>query len=190
MITGSIVALVTPMTDDGQVDFQALQGLVDWHVESGTDAIVSVGTTGESATLVVDEHLEVIRRTLAYADGRVPVIAGTGANATAEAVELTAAAAGIGVQACLLVTPYYNKPPQEGLYRHYRTVAEAVDEEDEVARGGAVGRDDVRAAETDRVAQLAQQPREGVVDFVAETAPLLRWWPQDRNRRADSAHHH
>lgn len=127
MITGSIVALVTPMTDDGQVDFQALQGLVDWHVESGTDAIVSVGTTGESATLVVDEHLEVIRRTLAYADGRVPVIAGTGANATAEAVELTAAAAGIGVQACLLVTPYYNKPPQEGLYRHYRTVAEAVD---------------------------------------------------------------
>ncbi len=127
MITGSIVALVTPMDVDGGVDFRSLQALVDWHVESGTDAIVSVGTTGESATLSVEEHLLVVQRTLEFAAGRVPVVAGTGANATAEAIELSRAAAGLGVDACLLVTPYYNKPPQEGLYRHYRAVAEAVD---------------------------------------------------------------
>ena len=127
MITGSIVALVTPMREDGSVDMDSLKRLVDWHVESGTDAIVSVGTTGESATLDFDEHIEVIRKTLDFAAGRVPVIAGTGANSTSEARELTAAAAGLGVAACLLVTPYYNKPPQEGLYRHYKAIADAVD---------------------------------------------------------------
>jgi 4-hydroxy-tetrahydrodipicolinate synthase len=127
MINGSIVALVTPMHDDGAVDYESLRRLVDWHVAEGTDGIVAVGTTGESATLDVDEHIEVIRRVVQYASGRVPVIGGTGGNATAEAIELTAAAKAAGVQACLLVTPYYNKPPQEGLYRHYRRIAESVD---------------------------------------------------------------
>lgn len=127
MITGSIVALVTPMREDGSVDMDSLQRLVEWHIESGTDAIVSVGTTGESATLDFDEHIEVIRRTVEFAAGRVPVIGGTGANSTQEAQELTAAAADAGVSACLLVTPYYNKPPQEGLYRHYWQIADAVD---------------------------------------------------------------
>jgi 4-hydroxy-tetrahydrodipicolinate synthase len=127
MISGSIVALVTPMKDGGEIDFEALRGLVDWHVAEGTDALVAVGTTGESATLDVDEHVEVIRRVVEYARGRVPVIAGTGANSTTEAIELTRAGKAAGAQACLMVTPYYNKPPQEGLYRHYRKVAETVE---------------------------------------------------------------
>ena len=127
MIRGNVVALVTPMRGDGSVDFPALRRLVDWHVEQGTDAIVSVGTTGESATLDEKEHCEVIARTLEYAAGRIPVIAGTGANATAEAIRLTRCAAEAGADACLLVTPYYNKPTQEGLYLHHRAVAEAVD---------------------------------------------------------------
>lgn len=126
MFAGSLVALVTPMQGDGSIDFESLARLVEFHVEQGTDGIVSVGTTGESATLDFDEHMTVIRRTVEFAAGRIPVIAGTGANSTSEAIELTAAAAKTGVQACLLVTPYYNKPTQEGLYRHYRAVAEAV----------------------------------------------------------------
>ncbi len=121
-----MVALVTPMHDDGSVDYTALRSLIDFHVENGTAAIVSVGTTGESATLDFDEHCEVMARTKEYAQGRIPVIAGTGANATAEAVMLTRRAHEIGVDACLLVTPYYNKPTQEGLYLHFRAVAEAV----------------------------------------------------------------
>ena len=127
MIKGNVVALVTPMHEDGAVDYGALRRLVDWHVEQGTDAIVSVGTTGESATLDEKEHCEVIARTLEYAAGRIPVIAGTGANATSEAIRLTRCAAEAGVDACLLVTPYYNKPTQEGLYLHHKAVAEAVD---------------------------------------------------------------
>ena len=127
MITGSIVALVTPMRADGAVDHDALVALVERQVAAGTAAIVSVGTTGESATLTVAEHTDVIRRTVAAAAGRVPVIAGTGANATAEAIHLTEAARAAGADAALLVVPYYNKPPQEGLYRHFRAVAEAVD---------------------------------------------------------------
>lgn len=127
MIQGSIVAIVTPMHPDGRVDFDALDRLVDWHVSEGTNGIVAVGTTGESPTLDVDEHIEVIRRTVRRAAGRVPVIAGTGANSTTEAIELTQAAREAGADASLLVTPYYNKPPQEGLYRHYRAIAEAVD---------------------------------------------------------------
>lgn len=127
MITGSIVALVTPMRSDGAVDHDALAALVERTVSGGTSAIVSVGTTGESSTLSVAEHTEVIRRTIDAAGGRVPVIAGTGANNTTEAVHLTTAAKAAGADAALLVTPYYNKPPQEGLYRHFRTVAEAVD---------------------------------------------------------------
>ena len=127
MITGSIVALVTPMRADGAVDHEALAKAVDRVIEAGSAAIVSVGTTGESATLDVDEHTDVIRRTIDVAAGRVPIIAGTGANSTTEAVHLTAAAKAAGADAALLVTPYYNKPPQEGLYRHFKAVAEAVD---------------------------------------------------------------
>lgn len=123
---GSIVAIVTPMQADGAVDYKCLEALVEWHIGEGTDGIVAVGTTGESATLDVDEHLEVIRRVIATAKGRVPVIAGTGANSTREAIELTRAAAAAGADACLVVTPYYNKPPQEGLYQHYKAIAEAV----------------------------------------------------------------
>ena len=127
MISGSIVALVTPMQEDGSVDYERLHRLVEWHVEEGTDAIVSVGTTGESATLGQEEHCQVIRRTIEFVNKRIPVIAGTGANATSEAVHLTKRAAEMGADACLLVTPYYNKPTQEGLYRHYMTIADAVD---------------------------------------------------------------
>lgn len=122
-IRGSIVALVTPMHEDGAVDWNALAGLVEWHIAEGTDGLVAVGTTGESATLDVEEHLEVVRRVVTLARGRVPVIAGTGANATREAIELTRAGLEAGADACLVVTPYYNKPPQEGLYQHYRAVA-------------------------------------------------------------------
>jgi len=126
MITGSIVALVTPMLEDGSVDWESMDALVDMHIREGTGAIVSVGTTGESATLSVKEHCEVIAHTVKKAGGAIPVIAGTGANATDEAIELTAAARQSGADACLLVTPYYNKPTQEGLYQHHRAVAEAV----------------------------------------------------------------
>lgn len=126
MIYGSIVALVTPMHADGQIDTEALDRLVDWHIAEGTDAIVAVGTTGESATLDFDEHIGVIRRVVQRAAGRVPVIGGTGANSTSEAIELTRAAQHAGANAALLVTPYYNKPPQEGLYRHFKAIAEAV----------------------------------------------------------------
>jgi 4-hydroxy-tetrahydrodipicolinate synthase len=126
MLQGSMVALVTPMTEDGGLDVEALRRLVDWHVAEGTDAIVAVGTTGESATLDEEEHCRVIRLVVEQAAGRVPVIAGTGANSTTEAIELTACAKAAGADACLLVTPYYNKPTQEGLYRHHKAVAEAV----------------------------------------------------------------
>ncbi|MDR3414992.1 MAG: 4-hydroxy-tetrahydrodipicolinate synthase [Nevskia sp.] len=127
MIRGSIVAIVTPMSDDGAVDFPALQRLVEWHIAEGTDGIVAVGTTGESATLDVEEHVAVIKCVVDIVRKRVPVLAGTGANSTAEAIELTAEGRNAGADACLLVTPYYNKPPQEGLYRHFKAVAEAVD---------------------------------------------------------------
>lgn len=127
MITGSMVALVTPLLADGAIDWAALDALIDWHVDAGTDAIVAVGTTGESATLTVAEHSQVIARVVAHSAGRVKVIGGTGANSTAEAIELTRQAKDAGVDACLLVTPYYNKPTQEGLYQHYLAIAEAVD---------------------------------------------------------------
>lgn len=126
MFHGSMVALVTPMHEDGSLDVPALRRLIDFHVENGTDAIVAVGTTGESPTLDFDEHCEVIRLTVEHAAGRIPVIAGTGSNSTREAVHLTRCAEQAGADACLLVTPYYNKPTQEGLYRHYCTVADAV----------------------------------------------------------------
>jgi 4-hydroxy-tetrahydrodipicolinate synthase len=127
MIRGSIVALVTPMhTGSLEVDWAALRKLVDWHIEQGTNSIVAVGTTGESATLDVEEHAKVISAVVKQAAGRIPIIAGTGANSTREAIELTQAAADAGADACLLVTPYYNKPTQEGLYLHYKAIAEAV----------------------------------------------------------------
>ncbi len=126
MIRGSIVALVTPMRGDGSIDWEALDSLLEWHVASGTAAVVAVGTTGESATIDVREHLEVVDRCVRQVAGRIAVIAGTGANSTREAIELTRGAAGAGVDACLLVTPYYNKPSQRGLYEHYRTIAGAV----------------------------------------------------------------
>ncbi|MFK7997703.1 MAG: 4-hydroxy-tetrahydrodipicolinate synthase [Granulosicoccus sp.] len=126
MFKGSMVALVTPMLDDGAVDDAALADLVEFHVEAGTDAIVAVGTTGESATLTVSEHATVIKRVIELVRKRIPVIAGTGANATAEAIELTQHAMQAGADACLLVTPYYNKPTQAGLYAHFNAVAQAV----------------------------------------------------------------
>ncbi len=127
MIQGSLVALVTPMEPDGSLDREGLRRLIEFHIEQGTDGIVAVGTTGESATLDEDEHCEVIRLTVDQVAGRVPVIAGTGANSTTEAISLTRQAREHGADACLLVTPYYNKPTQEGLYQHYKAIAEAVD---------------------------------------------------------------
>lgn len=127
MIAGSMVALVTPMDAQGRLDWASLSKLVDFHLENGTHAIVAVGTTGESATLDVNEHIEVIRAVVKQVNGRIPVIAGTGANSTREAVELTRNAKEAGADACLLVVPYYNKPTQEGLYQHFKAIAEAVD---------------------------------------------------------------
>ncbi|MBE9568951.1 MAG: 4-hydroxy-tetrahydrodipicolinate synthase [Proteobacteria bacterium] len=127
MFRGSMVALVTPMQTDGSIDYKSLADLVEFHIENNTAAIISMGTTGESATLDLDEHCEAMARTVELVNGRIPVIAGTGANSTSEALELTRCAQQGGADACLLVTPYYNKPPQRGLYQHYKTIAENVD---------------------------------------------------------------
>ena len=127
MITGSLVAIVTPMGEDGRLDLKRFRELIDWHVAEGSDGIVAVGTTGESPTVDFDEHKELIRVAVEHARGRIPVIAGTGANSTTEAIELTEAAKKAGATACLSVVPYYNKPTQEGLYRHFCAIAEAVD---------------------------------------------------------------
>ncbi len=127
MIKGSIVAIVTPMHPDGSLDLPSLRKLIDWHIAEGTDAIVIVGTTGESATVTVEEHCELIRVAVAHANKRVPIIAGTGGNSTAEAVELTLHARKVGADASLLVVPYYNRPTQEGMYQHFRKIAETVD---------------------------------------------------------------
>lgn len=126
-ITGSIVAIVTPMLEDGSLDYPALRALIDWHVAEGTDGIVIVGTTGESPTVSVDEHCELIRVAVEQSGKRIPIIAGTGGNSTKEAIELTAFAKRVGADASLQVVPYYNKPTQEGMYQHFRTIAEAVD---------------------------------------------------------------
>ena len=127
MIKGSLVAIVSPMRDDGSLDFDAYRRLIDWHIAEGTNGIVAVGTTGESPTVDHDEHCELIRVAVEAVRGRVPVIAGTGGNSTSEAVDLTAYAKQVGADATLQVVPYYNKPTQEGLYRHFRKVAETVD---------------------------------------------------------------
>ena len=126
-IHGSIVALITPMSAEGQIDWDNLDELVRWHLKSGTDGIVAVGTTGESPTLSVEEHLRVIERVVEVVAGQIPVIAGTGANSTSEAIHLTAAALRLGADASLQVVPYYNKPTQEGMYQHFKAIAEAVD---------------------------------------------------------------
>ena len=127
MLKGSLVAVVTPMHEDGALDWDRFRALVDFHVAQGTDGIVVVGTTGESPTVDYDEHCELIRVAVEQARGRIPIIAGTGANSTREAIELTSCAKEQGAQSCLLVSPYYNKPTQEGLYRHFKAIAEAVD---------------------------------------------------------------
>ena len=126
MIQGSLVALVTPMTADNEVDWEAYERLIEWHIASGTDGIVTMGTTGESPTLSIEEHNEVVSFTVNKVAGRVPVIAGTGGNSTAEAIELTEHAKNAGADISLQVVPYYNKPTQEGLYQHFKTIAEAV----------------------------------------------------------------
>ena len=127
VLSGSIVALVTPMDENGLVDFNALKKLVDWHVKEGTNGIVAVGTTGESATLEIEEHLEVVKSVVEYADGRIPIIAGSGSNSTAQAIKTTSESYKIGADYSLLVTPYYNKPSQKGLIEHYLRIADSCD---------------------------------------------------------------
>ena len=127
MITGSLVALVTPMFDNGDIDFDGYRALIDWHIEQGTDAIVAVGTSGESPTVSVEEHCELIKIAVEHAKGRIPIIAGAGGNSTREAIALSEYARSVGVTATLQVVPYYNKPTQEGLYQHFKAIAEQVD---------------------------------------------------------------
>lgn len=127
VLKGSLVALVTPFHESGEVDYDSLESLVQWHINEGTNGIVSVGTTGESATLSIEEHLEVIKKTVEYASGKIPIIAGTGANSTQEAVDLTRESQALGADYSLLVTPYYNKPTQAGLIKHYEKIASEID---------------------------------------------------------------
>lgn len=168
-ITGSIVALVTPMHDDGSVDYDGLRRLIDWHVAEGTACIGVVGTTGESPTLSVEEHCEVIRVAVEHAARRVPVMAGAGANSTAEAIELTRFAKKVGADCTLQVVPYYNKPTQEGLYRHFRAIAEAVDLP--VVLYNVPGRT-VADLQHDTVLRLAQVP--GIVGIKEATGDIAR----------------
>jgi 4-hydroxy-tetrahydrodipicolinate synthase len=168
-ITGSIVALVTPMHDDGSVDYDALRRLIDWHVAEGTACLGVVGTTGESPTLSVEEHCEVIRVAVEHAAKRVPVMAGAGANSTAEAIELTRFAHKVGADCSLQVVPYYNKPTQEGIYRHFRAIAEAVDLP--VVLYNVPGRT-VADLQHDTVLRLAQVP--GIVGIKEATGDIAR----------------
>ena len=169
MIVGSIVAIVTPMDSTGAIDWQALERLVDFHIDNGTNAIVAVGTTGESATLPVGEHMEVLRQVVARTDGRIPIIAGSGANSTSEALELTEMAKGANADACLIVTPYYNKPSQEGLYQHYKLIADAVDIPQILYNvPGRTGCDML----PDTVARLASHPN--IVGHKEATGDMLR----------------
>ena len=168
-ITGSIVALVTPMHEDGSVDYAALRRLIDWHIAEGTDCIGVVGTTGESPTVNVDEHCEIIRVAVAHTAGRVPIMAGTGGNATSEAIELTRFAKQVGADCSLQVVPYYNRPSQEGMYRHFRAVAEAV--ELPMVLYNVPGRT-VADLQHDTVLRLAQVP--GVVGIKEATGNIER----------------
>jgi 4-hydroxy-tetrahydrodipicolinate synthase len=169
MITGSLVAIVTPMHEDGRIDLGRFKALIDWHVAEGTDGIVVVGTTGESPTVNFDEHKELIRVAVQHAAGRIPVVAGTGGNSTAEAIELTESAKRAGATACLSVVPYYNKPTQEGLYRHFRKIAETVDLPMIVYN--VPGRT-VADLQNDTVMRLAQVP--GVIGIKDATANIER----------------
>jgi len=169
MITGSLVAIVTPMRPGGELDFAAFRRLIDWHVEEGTDGIVVVGTTGESPTVDVDEHKELIRLAVQHSRGRIPIIAGTGGNSTAEAIELTESAKNNGATACLSVVPYYNKPTQEGLYRHFRKIAETV--ELPLILYNVPGRT-VADLQNDTVLRLAQVP--GIIGIKDATANIER----------------
>ena len=169
MITGSLVAIVTPMHEDGRLDLTAFRKLIDWHVAEGTDGLVVVGTTGESPTVDFDEHKELIRIAIEHARGRIPVIAGTGGNSTAEAIELTESARQAGATACLSVVPYYNKPTQEGMYRHFRKIAETVDLP--MVLYNVPGRT-VADLQNDTVLRLAQVP--GIIGIKDATANLER----------------
>jgi 4-hydroxy-tetrahydrodipicolinate synthase len=168
-ITGSIVALVTPMHDDGSIDFDALRRLIDWHVAEGTQCIGVVGTTGESPTVSVDEHCEIIRAAVEHARGRLPVMAGTGGNSTAEAIELSRFALKVGADCTLSVVPYYNKPSQEGIYRHFKAVAEAVDIPMVVYN---VPSRTVADMQADTALRLAQVP--GIVGIKEATGDIAR----------------
>jgi len=169
MITGSLVAIVTPMHEDGRLDMARFRELIDWHVAEGTDGIVVVGTTGESPTVDFDEHKELIRVAVDHAKGRIPIIAGTGGNSTAEAVELTESAQKAGATACLSVVPYYNKPTQEGLYQHFRKVAESVGLP--MILYNVPGRT-VADLQNDTVLRLAQVP--GIIGIKDATANIER----------------
>ena len=168
-IVGSIVALVTPMHEDGSVDYDALRRLIDWHVAEGTDCIGVVGTTGESPTVSVQEHCEIIRVAVDHAKGRVPIMAGAGGNATAEAIELSRYAQKVGADCTLSVVPYYNKPSQEGIYRHFRAIAEAVDIP--MVLYNVPGRT-VADMQTETVLRLAQVP--GIVGVKEATGDIER----------------
>jgi len=168
-IVGSIVALVTPMREDGSVDYACLRSLIDWHVAEGTDCIGVVGTTGESPTVSVDEHWEIIRVAVEHARGRVPIMAGTGANSTQEAIEHSRYAAKVGADCTLSVVPYYNKPSQEGIYRHFRAIAEAVDLP--VVLYNVPGRT-VADMQHDTVLRLAQVP--GIVGIKEASGSIER----------------
>ncbi len=169
MIRGSLVALISPMHEDGTLDFDAYRRLIDWHIAEGTNAIVAVGTTGESPTVTPEEHGELIRVAVEAARGRVTVIAGTGGNSTAEAIELTRHAKQVGADATLQVVPYYNKPTQEGLYRHFRKIAETVDLP--VILYNVPGRT-VADLSTETTLRLAQVP--GIVGLKDATSDMAR----------------
>ena len=168
-ITGSIVALVTPMHEDGRIDFDALRRLVDWHIAEGTQCIGAVGTTGESPTVSVEEHCEVIRVAVEHAAGRIPVMAGAGGNSTAEAIELSRYALKVGADCTLSVVPYYNRPSQEGIYAHFRAIAEAVDIP--MVLYNVPGRT-VADMQTETVLRLAQVP--GIVGIKEATGSIER----------------
>ena len=180
MIKGSIVAIVTPMHADGSLDFEGLNKLIDWHIAEGTNSIVIAGTTGESATVSVDEHCALIKATVAHAKGRIPIIAGAGANSTAEAIKLTRFAKEAGADATLQVVPYYNRPTQEGMYQHFKAIAEAVDLP--VILYNVPGRT-VADMSNDTILRLAQVPNiVGVKDATGNIArgfDLLRLAPAD-----------
>jgi 4-hydroxy-tetrahydrodipicolinate synthase len=169
MITGSLVAIVTPMHEDGRLDLARFKNLIDWHVAEGTDGIVVVGTTGESPTVDFDEHKELIRLAVQHSHGRIPIIAGTGGNSTVEAIELTESARKAGATACLSVVPYYNKPTQEGLYRHFKKIAETVDLP--MILYNVPGRT-VADMQTDTVLRLAEVP--GIIGIKEATANIER----------------